>query len=96
MPTHALELIEASALQKAVATQAVEDRLPYLNCYDVLIQYLCTLAVSGGFYPKEIYPEVKATFCYQELTYEEFEWCLKFIVYGSSSLTSYDEYKRFL
>jgi ATP-dependent Lhr-like helicase len=94
LPTHALELIEASALQKAVATQAVEDRLPYLNCYDVLIQYLCTLAVSGGFYPKEIYPEVKATFCYQELTYEEFEWCLKFIVYGSSSLTSYDEYKK--
>jgi ATP-dependent Lhr-like helicase len=94
LPTHALELIEASALQKAVATQAVEDRLPYLNCYDVLIQYLCTLAVSGGFYPKEIYPELKATFCYQELTYEEFEWCLKFIVYGSSSLTSYDEYKK--
>jgi ATP-dependent Lhr-like helicase len=94
LPTHALELIEASALQKAVTTQAVEDRLPYLNCYDVLIQYLCTLAVSGGFYPKEIYPEVKATFCYQELTYEEFEWCLKFIVYGSSSLASYDEYKK--
>jgi ATP-dependent Lhr-like helicase len=94
LPTHALELIEASALQKAVTTQAVEDRLPYLNCYDVLIQYLCTLAVSGGFDPKEIYPEVKATFCYQELTYEEFEWCLKFIVYGSSSLASYDEYKK--
>lgn len=94
LPTHALELIEASALQVAVKTQAVEDRLPYLNCYDVLIQYLCTLAVSGGFYPDTIYPEVKATFCYQELTYEEFEWCLHFIVYGSASLESYDEYKK--
>ncbi|MEP0479787.1 MAG: ligase-associated DNA damage response DEXH box helicase [Nonlabens sp.] len=94
LPTHALELIEASALQVAVKTQAVEDRLPYLNCYDVLIQYLCTLAVSGGFYPDHIYPEIKATFCYQELTYEEFEWCLHFIVYGSASLESYDEYKK--
>lgn len=94
LPTHALELIEASALQKAVKTQAVEDRLPYLNCYDVLIQYLCTLAISGGFYPQEIFPEVKATFCYQELTYEEFQWCLNLIVYGSSSLGSYDEYKK--
>ena len=94
LPTHALELIEASALQKAVKTQAVEDRLPYLNCYDVLIQYLCTLAISGGFYPQEIFPEVKATFCYQELTFEEFQWCLNFIVYGSSSLGSYDEYKK--
>ncbi|MEN8816111.1 MAG: ligase-associated DNA damage response DEXH box helicase [Nonlabens sp.] len=94
LPTHALELIEASALQIAVKTQAVEDRLPYLLCYDVLIQYLCTLAVSGGFYPQEIFPEVKTTFCFQELTYEEFEWCLHFIVSGSASLGSYDEYKK--
>ncbi len=94
LPTHALELIEASALQKAVSTQAVEDRLPYILCYDVLIQYLCTLAVSGGFYPNEIYPEVKNTFCYASITDEEWDWCLRLIVHGSSSLQSYDEYKR--
>ncbi|KQC32040.1 DEAD/DEAH box helicase [Nonlabens sp. YIK11] len=94
LPTHALELIEASALQKAVSTQAVEDRLPYILCYDVLIQYLCTLAVSGGFYPSEIYPEVKNTFCYASITDEEWDWCLRLIVHGSSSLQSYDEYKR--
>ncbi|MEO9502583.1 ligase-associated DNA damage response DEXH box helicase [Nonlabens ulvanivorans] len=94
LPTHALELIEASALQKAVATQAIEDRLPYILCYDVLIQYLCTLAVSGGFYPDEIFPEVKNTFCFAAITDEEWKWCLDFIVYGSSSLQSYDEYKK--
>lgn len=94
LPTHALELIEASALQKAVATQAVEDRLPYLLCYDVLIQYLCTLAVSGGFFPDQIFPEIKNTFCFASITEEEWKWCLDFIVYGSSSLQSYDEYKK--
>ncbi|AZQ45166.1 ligase-associated DNA damage response DEXH box helicase [Nonlabens ponticola] len=94
LPTHALELIEASALQKAVSSQAVEDRLPYLLCYDVLIQYLCTLAVSGGFYPDNIFPEVKNTFCYASITDEEWKWCLNFIVYGSASLQSYDEYKK--
>ncbi len=94
LPTHALELIEASALQKAVTTQAVEDRLPFILCYDVLIQYLCTLAVSGGFYPHEIYPQIKSTFCYAGITEEEWDWCLKFIVYGSSSLQNYDEYKK--
>ncbi|PRP67430.1 ligase-associated DNA damage response DEXH box helicase [Nonlabens agnitus] len=94
LPTHALELIEASALQKAVSTQAVEDRLPYILCYDVLIQYLCTLAVSGGFYPSEIYPEVKNTFCYASITDEEWDWCLRLIFHGSSSLQNYDEYKR--
>ncbi|BAO54477.1 helicase domain protein [Nonlabens marinus S1-08] len=94
LPTHALELIEASALQKAVSTQAVEDRLPYILCFDVLIQYLCTLAVSGGFYPDEIYPEIKNTFCYASITEDEWDWCLRLIVHGSSSLQSYDEYKR--
>ncbi|WP_194851889.1 ligase-associated DNA damage response DEXH box helicase [Nonlabens antarcticus] len=94
LPTHALELIEASALQKAVSTQAVEDRLPYILCFDVLIQYLCTLAVSGGFYPAEIYPEIKNTFCYSSITDDEWDWCLRLIVHGSSSLQSYDEYKR--
>ena len=94
LPTHALELIEASALQKAVTNQAVEDRLPYLLCYDVLIQYLCTLAVGGGFYPDQIYKEIKQTFCFQSISQDEWQWCLNFIVHGSNSLSNYDEYKK--
>ena len=94
LPTHAIELIEASALQVAVKENAVEDRLPFLNSYDVLIQYLTSLAVSDGFYPKEIFPEIKQTFCYQGITEEEWQWLLNFLVMGSQSLKSYDEYKK--
>ena len=94
LPTHAIELIEASALQVAVKENAVEDRLPFLNSYDVLIQYLTTLAVSDGFYPNDIFPEIKQTFCYQGLTEEEWQWLLNFLVMGSQSLKSYDEYKK--
>ncbi|MGW9684961.1 ligase-associated DNA damage response DEXH box helicase [Flagellimonas sp. 2504JD1-5] len=94
LPTHAMELIEASAMQKAVLNAAVEDRIPYLNSYDVLIQYLTTLAVSDGFYPDEIYPEIKNTFCYQTLTEETWQWLLNFLVMGSQSLKTYDEYKK--
>ena len=94
LPTHAIELIEASALQVAVKENAVEDRLPFLNSYDVLIQYLTTLAVSDGFYPNEIYPEIKGTFCFQGITEEEWQWLLNFLVMGSQSLKSYDEYKK--
>ena len=50
LPTHAIELVEASALQKAVRDQAVEDRQPVILAYDVLVQYLTTLAVSDGFF----------------------------------------------
>ncbi|TQD40522.1 ligase-associated DNA damage response DEXH box helicase [Haloflavibacter putidus] len=94
LPTHAMELIEASALQKAVKKQAVEDRVPYVQSFDVLLQYLTTLAVSDGFYPKEIYPEVRSSFCYQALTAEQWEWCLSFISTGGKSLHTYDEYQK--
>ncbi len=94
LPTHAIELIEASALQQAVKQNAVEDRIPYLNSFDVLLQYLTTLAVSDGFYPKEIFPEIKQTFCYQAISEEQWQWLLNFLVLGSQSLKTYDEYKK--
>ena len=94
LPTHAIELIEASALQQAVKQNAVEDRIPYLNSYDVLLQYLTSLAISEGFYPDEIYTEVRQTFCYQTLSKDQWQWLLNFLVMGSQSLQSYDEYKK--
>lgn len=94
LPTHAIELIEASALQEAVKHTVVEDRIPYLNSYDVLLQYLTTLAISDGFYPDEIYQEIIKTFCYQALSKEQWQWLLNFLVMGSQSLQSYDEYKK--
>ncbi len=94
LPTHAIELIEASALQKAVRETVVEDRIPYLLSFDVLVQYLTTLAVSNGFFPKDIYPEIKSTFCFQGITDEQWKWLLNFITKGSQSLQAYDEYKK--
>ncbi len=94
LPTHAIELIEASALGKAAINQVVEDRIPYLLSFDVLIQYLTTLAVSDGFYPSEIYQEVKQTFCFQAMSDEQWRWILNFITKGSQSLQAYDEYKK--
>jgi len=94
LPTHALELIEASALKRAVKENTLEQRTPYLLSFDVLIQYLVTLAVGNGFRPAEIYPEIKSCFCFQGLDEEQWRWCLNFITIGSQSLQSYDEYKR--
>ena len=94
LPTHAMELIEASAMKQAVKHEAVEDRIPYLNSFDVLLQYLTTLAVSDGFYPDEIFKEIKGTFCYQGISEAQWQWLLNFLVMGSQSLQSYDEYKK--
>lgn len=94
LATHAIELVEASALRKAVKDTVVEDRVPYLNSWDVLVQYLVTLAVSDGFYPNDIFKEVQSTFCYQAMTDADWQFCLNFITRGSQSLQAYDEYKK--
>ena len=94
LPTHAIELIEASALKKAVESKIVEDRLPYLNSFDVLVQYLTTLAVSDGFYPETILPEIQSTFCFQTLTEDQWSWALNFITKGGEALKTYDEYRK--
>ena len=94
LPTHSLELVEAAALKGAVEENFIESREPLLLCYDVLVQYLCTLAVSDGFIPDEIFHEVKSTFCFQELTEEDWQELLYFITSGGAALQQYDEYKK--
>jgi len=94
LPTHALELVEASALRAAIDENHVEIRIPYIRCWDVLIQYLMTLATSEGFEPQKIYEELINTHCYRSMTKEEYQQILGFLVHGSQSLSAYDEYRK--
>jgi ATP-dependent Lhr-like helicase len=94
VPTHALELIEAAALKEAVQNEQVESRDPVLKPFDVLVQYLVTLAVSEGFDPDQIYKEVKQTFAFQTLREDEWDWILNFIQFGGKSLSRYDEFSK--
>jgi ATP-dependent Lhr-like helicase len=41
--------VEGAALKEAVQQNIVEDRIPYVKPFDVLVQYLVTLAVGDGF-----------------------------------------------
>ncbi len=94
VPTHSLELIEAAALRQAISEQLAEDRIPYIRSFDVLVQYLLTLAVSDGFRPKDIYKEIKTTFSYNSVSEEEWSWLINFIVTGGQALTAYDEFRK--
>jgi ATP-dependent Lhr-like helicase len=94
LPTHSLELVEAAALKNAVEENFIESREPMLLCFDVLIQYLCTLAISEGFRPDEIFEEVRSTFCFHDLTKEEWQNILAHITIGGTALQQYDEFKK--
>ena len=94
VPTHSLELIEGAALRDAIKEGKFEQRKPLEKCMDVLVQYLMTLSVSGGFKPIEILEEIKETYCFRRITGEEWNWALTFITTGGSTLGEYDEYAR--
>ena len=94
LPTHSLELVEATALKDAISQTFIESREPMLLCFDVLIQYLCTIAVSDGFVPSEIFTEIKSTYCFSNITEQEWQQLLFFLTQGGAALQQYDEYKK--
>jgi len=96
LPTHSLELIEVAALKAAIKQDYIESKEPMLLCFDVLIQYLCTLSVGDGFVPEKIFKEIKSTYCFAEITEEEWQEVIHFITSGGKALQQYDEYKKFI
>ena len=94
VPTHSLELIEGAALREAIDQQHIEPREPYVRSFDVLIQFMVTLAVSDGFESQKLFQAVKTSFSYQSISYEDWQWCLRFITQGGDSLGGYDEFHR--
>ena len=94
LPTHSLELVELAALKDSIETKKVEAKNPMVLCYDVLIQYLCTLAVGDGFDQKKIKEEISTTFCFREISDEEWSRAIDFICSGGNALQQYDEYQK--
>lgn len=94
LPTHSLELMEAAALKSAMQEGLIESREPMLLCFDVLIQFLSTLAISDGFYADDLFRELKRTYCYREMEEEEWREILHFITEGGEALHQYDEYRK--
>lgn len=94
LPTNSLEIIEGSAIRKNIELNNMESRIPYLRSFDVLVQYLITLAVSDGFNAKTTFNEVQSTHCFNSITADEFSWCLNFITNGGGTLNAYPEFNK--
>ncbi len=94
LPTHSLELLEVAALKQAIKEQAIESRPPMVLCFDVLLQFMCTLAISEGFTSELLFEEIKSTHCFAEITQEEWQETLLHLTEGGKALQQYDEYKK--
>ncbi len=93
-PTNSLELIEAVSLREGVEKNILEERNPHVLSFDVLAQWMVTLAVGEGFKEQELYDEIRNTYCYHLIDRKEWEWLLGFITTGSPSLEVYDEFRK--
>ncbi len=94
LPTHSLELLEVAALKTAIKEMAIESKEPMLLCFDVLLQFLCTLAISDGFEANELFREIKSTYCFADITETEWQEVLQHLTIGGKALQQYDEYKK--
>lgn len=94
LPTHSLELVEAAALKSAIADQIIESKDPMVLCFDVLIQFMGTLAVSEGFEADQLFHVATNTHCFSEMTKEEWWQTMQFITNGGNALNQYDEYQK--
>ncbi len=94
LPTHSLELVEAAALKEAIKENRIESREPMMLCFDVLTQYVCTIAIGEGFYPEQIFNEIKSTHCFADITKHEWQQILHSVTNGGDALQQYDEYRK--
>ncbi|SMC45454.1 ligase-associated DNA damage response DEXH box helicase [Moheibacter sediminis] len=94
VPTHSLELIEVAALKEAVKTQTIENREPMVQTFDVLVQFLVTLALGGGFKEDELFDVIRNSHAFSFMSIEEWEWCIFFITSGGKIGANYDEFHK--
>ena len=94
VPTHSLELIEVSALKEAVKQNKIEPRVPMVLTFDVLVQFLISLAVGEGFKADETFKQIKNTFAFKEITNEEWLSILQFITIGGGAFKNYEEFHK--
>ena len=94
VPTHALELIELAAARDAIRAGDLEARPLLDKPIDVLTQHAVTIAIGGGFDDASLLAEVRTTRAYENLSDDEWQWVLQFIVRGGESLYAYPEFHR--
>lgn len=93
-PTHTFELIEFSAARKLIERGEVEPRAPLELSLDALSQHLVTLGMGGGFDEREAWEEARSTYCFRNLTENQWNWVLDFVSFGGQALLQYQQFAR--
>lgn len=94
VPTHAFEVVEFVAVKNSLNRKSIETRKPLKKSLDVLCQHLVTVALGGGFIPEDMFNEIRSTFCFSDLSQEEWKWTLNFLDGRGEMMKNYPQYSR--
>lgn len=94
LPTNALELLEVSAMRRGLEQGLVEHRRPPEAPLDVLLQHLTGLACGPGFEPEQEWRTVRSCWSFQQLSRDDWDWCLRFLEEGGDCLGAYPRFRK--
>lgn len=96
VPTHAIELLESVALNYAIKQNEIESRDPYLDTFDLALQFLTTLATGAGLYPDRAWEVIQDCYSFKHMEKEEFDEIIQFLQTGGKALKQYDDYQKII
>lgn len=94
VPTHSMELLEAAALRRAIEEGILEIPPPPYPCWDVLMQFMTTLAVSEGFSADLLFGILRKTRTFSSLEKSDFDQLIRFSAMGGTALAAYPDFRR--
>ncbi len=93
VPANALEIAEFAAARRALAQGDIEERRPLRGALDLLAQHVVTLALTGRCRPETILKTVRGTDGYADLSDEDWQWVLDFVMRGGA-LQAYPQFRK--
>lgn len=94
VPTNRFEWLECIAAKDAIAHNELDGLDAKRGGLDVLAQHVFGTACSGPFDAEQLYNEIVTAWPYRNLTYQEFEQVLNFVMDGGYALKTYDRFKK--
>ncbi len=94
VPTNRFEYLECIAAIAAIAHKELDGIAPKTGSLDVLAQHIFGRACSSPFNADQFYAEVHRAWPYKDLSRDDFDRALQFVVDGGYSMKAYDQYKR--
>ncbi len=94
VPTHALELVELGALRNGILNQEMEDQTPWVRTFDVLTQFIGTMALVEGASQDALWKPVTSTHAYASINKEEWNWLFFFLSKGGEALHAYEDFNK--